>query len=718
MLRMITIIACCLVLAPGLRAEELKPTQFLFGASVYPDLQTRDEWNKMLDEFQKARMNVVRVGESSWGNLETERGQYSFGWLRDFLDDLAKRNMKAILGTGSYIPPQWLAAGNPEILIQLHPGVPSHPMARHAACLNHPLYREAMREYVLALGREFKDHPAVIGWQLGNEMEGMINVLDYNPACIQAWAEWLKKTYHTSEEFNRRLGLVSWGMKVRSLNEIPQPGEGVEEGGKQLAALTLAHRHFRRGVLLNFLIEQTRTLREAGVKRSITTDWNTVWHAVADDPLAPKALDIAGLNFYHPAGDAPDFWLNLSWHLDMHRSAHGLGRFWVTETTIGTSGYTFMDNPFPSHDQFRVWMLQPVAFGASLLMYWSGNRWHGGHWPHWGGLLDWTGQTELDFPWVVQTGEFFQKWGPRLLQYSVKARAVVLTDFDQRAALEVYPHTQGSQGLLAECFDAFHRLGIGVDSMNLTAAEDASRLEKYSLVVIPAATALDSSALPTSLKQDGEAGGNVLITPFTAYQSRDGVFRRDGFGANLAELTGVRVRTARKMGTSADPGRRDQQVAWIGGGMNGLSPVGITGFCEIMEVQPEAEVIAKFESHEPLLDGRPAATRRKLGKGGVFKLAFWPKDESVAQLIRKIVPDPKNPLAAITPPGVQAVPRTDGSMFLINTTSNPLRVQLTRAVSDRISGRKLDGATQMNGYEVLWVEQPTRAQINPQRGSQ
>ena len=25
--------------------------------------------------------------------------------------------MKAILGTGSFIPPQWLAAGNPEILV-------------------------------------------------------------------------------------------------------------------------------------------------------------------------------------------------------------------------------------------------------------------------------------------------------------------------------------------------------------------------------------------------------------------------------------------------------------------------------------------------------------------------------------------------------------------------------------------------------------------------
>jgi beta-galactosidase len=702
--RPVGVVVCCLALVSGLWAQEPKQTHFLFGASVYPDLQTREEWNRMLDEFQKAHMDVVRVSESSWGNLETAPGQYNFGWLRDFLDDLARRNMKAVLGTSSYVPPQWLAAGNPEILMEVRPGVRGHPMARHSPCLNHPVYREALRQYLLALGKEFKDHPAVIGWQLGNEMEFMVPVIDYNPAAQRAWTEWLKQTYHTPEEFNRRLDLVSWGMKVRSLDEVPQPGEGVEESGKALAALTLAHRHFRRDVLLDFFIEQRQALREAGVKHWITTDWNTVWHAVADDPLAPKALDVSGLNFYHPAGEAPDFWMNLAWHLDMHRSAHGLGHFLVTETTIGTSGYTFMENPFPSHDQFRLWMLQPVAFGASALMYWSGNRWHGGHWPHWGGLLDWTGQPELDFPWVVEMGEFYQKWGPRLLQNPVEARAVVLTDFDQRAALEIYPHTQGSEAVLAESFDAFHRLGMGVDSMNLPSAEDPSRLQKYSLVVIPAATALDGTALPAALKQYVEAGGNVLITPFTAYQSWDGIFRRDGFGANLMELAGVRVRTARKMGTSADQGRKDQQVVWTGAGMKGPSPVGVSGYCEIMEVQPGAEIIAQFKSDEPLLEGRPAATRKKLGKGTVFKLAFWPKDDSFARLIGEITSDPNNPLAAVAPPGVQAVPRTDGSMFLMNTSGHSVSVQLGRTVSDRISGRKLSGRTPMQGYEVIWVE--------------
>ena len=85
-------------------------------------------------------------------------------------------------------------------------------MARHAPCLSHPLYLSALRQYILALAKAFEAHPAVIAWQLGNEQEGAVTRLCCNPACEQAWREWLKKAYRTPEEFNRRLDLVSWGM--------------------------------------------------------------------------------------------------------------------------------------------------------------------------------------------------------------------------------------------------------------------------------------------------------------------------------------------------------------------------------------------------------------------------------------------------------------------------------------------------------------------------
>lgn len=693
------------------RAEP--PRAFLYGASVYPELQTREEWTKMLDLFKRAHMNVVRVSESSWGNLETAPGRFNFGWLREFLDDLAARKMQAFLGTSSYIPPQWLAGKHPEVLLQPWPGYRGDPMSRKCACLNHALYRQACRSYIAALGSALKDHPAVIGWQLDNEIEPMVGVICYNPACEKAWQDWLRKTYGTPQEFNRRLDLVSWGMKIDSFEEVPQPRLGVEnlvlelagstDARRKLPALSLAHLHFRRDVILGFLAEQAQTLRLAGVQQPILTDWNTIWLAFADDPKAAAFMDVAGLNYYQPSTDSPEYWASLAWHQDMHRSAYGRGHFITTENRFGAEGQTYISDPVPTREQFLMWGLEAAAFGSSALLYWSGNRWRGGHWPQWGGLLDWSGHPEPDFDWAIEEGAFFRKWGTHLLQHPVEASATVLTDFNQRAALEIYPHIKASLSVLPQTFDALHRLGIGVDSMNLLSAEDPAKLEKYSLVLIPAATALDSPQLAASLEQFVRGGGVVVITPFTAYMDADGIFRGDGFAANLKELAGGLVRTIRWMGPEQDSGSSPQAVEWQGAGMTGTSPVGMQGYCEFLEVGTEAVVIAKFKSRQTILNGRPAATLRKLGSGSVLKLAFWPGDGSLLRLLEGATSARHAFLAAPVPPGVLAVPHTDGSLFVINTSSREHAIHLRGPANDRISGSGVNGKTGLKAYQVLWL---------------
>jgi beta-galactosidase GanA len=134
------------------------------------------------------------------------------------------------------------------------------------------------------------------------------------------------------------------------------------------------------------------------------------------------------------------------------------------------------------------------------------------------------------------------------------------------------------------------------------------------------------------------------------------------------------------------------------------SAVGIDGYCEYMEPSSDVEVIGRFESNEPVLHGRPAATRRKLGKGTAIQLAFWPKDDSVLHLFRDLVPAGGNPLASPVPGGVQAVPRADGSLFVLNTTPRSAEIRLSRTVSDRLATRKLEGSVPLKPFEVLWLE--------------
>lgn len=697
---------------PGFAQQRTRVSErFLFGADVYPDIESAAQNESLLDLLERAHMNIVRVGEANWGNLELAPGQFNFGWLRDFLDKLHRRGISAILGTSTFVPPQWLVAAHPETLVVLEPGSgPSDPMSRHCPCLNHPLYRQACQRYIQALALEFRDHPAILAWQLDNEIESVVERICYNPACEKAWRQWLAQTYHSPKEFNQRLDLVDWGMEIQSFDEVPQPRPGVEgdpsaDVHRSLPALSLAELHFRHDVILGFLSEQASILRRNGADQWVLTDWNPVWTALADEPQAQAFMSIAGLNYYQTSLDKPASWNDSPWHLDMHRSCYQKGQFIVTETRFGVTGGTEMWDPAPTKEQFHMWDLQLAAFGASGMLYWTGNRWRGGHWPQWGGLMDWSGHAEPDVPWAAELGQFFAKWGPTLLAHPVDSRAVVLTDFDNRAALEIYPHIPHSRTVFTDTFSALHRLGIGTDTINSLRAEDLGNLRKYDALFLPAATALDNPLAVDAMHRYVIDGGTVIVTPFTAYMDHDGIFRDDGFGANLAGLTGGLVRTIRWTGSPQDGEKEQLYVNWTGSPLTGRSPVGLDGFMEYFEIQqPDTKVIAVFDSRQEIVNGKPAATARALGRGQVIKLAFWPQDDSFLNLIGKVVPGTRNLLAAPLPDGVLAVPRSDNSLFVINATSQAQSISLRKSSADRIGNRSVSTQENLRGYQVLWLK--------------
>jgi beta-galactosidase len=56
-----------------------------------------------------AGINVVRIGEFSWGLCEPEDGKFDFGWLKRVMDVLGERGIQVVLGTPTAAPPIWLA---------------------------------------------------------------------------------------------------------------------------------------------------------------------------------------------------------------------------------------------------------------------------------------------------------------------------------------------------------------------------------------------------------------------------------------------------------------------------------------------------------------------------------------------------------------------------------------------------------------------------------
>src|SRR5256884_135877 len=157
----------------------------LYGVAYCPEYMPYDRLDQDIELMRKAGITVVRVGESTWSSWEPREGDFQFAWMQRVLDRLQRAGIKAILGTPTYSIPTWLYKQHPEIVVT-HNGVapplsdpysPSYPPAltpgfygpRQNYDFLNPYFRQAAEGVIRQIISHFKDHPAVIGYQIDNE---------------------------------------------------------------------------------------------------------------------------------------------------------------------------------------------------------------------------------------------------------------------------------------------------------------------------------------------------------------------------------------------------------------------------------------------------------------------------------------------------------------------------------------------------------------------
>ncbi|HSH95936.1 MAG TPA: beta-galactosidase, partial [Roseimicrobium sp.] len=97
-----------------------------FGADYYPEhwvfpydgseAEPESRWKTDAQLMVAAGINVVRMGEFSWGLCEAREGAFDFAWVRRAMDVMHEHGIKVILGTPTAAPPLWLTQQHPEIL--------------------------------------------------------------------------------------------------------------------------------------------------------------------------------------------------------------------------------------------------------------------------------------------------------------------------------------------------------------------------------------------------------------------------------------------------------------------------------------------------------------------------------------------------------------------------------------------------------------------------
>src|SRR5882757_3962529 len=195
----------------------------LYGVAYYPEYMPYDRLDKDVEMMQKAGITVVRVGESTWSSWEPRDGDFQFSWMQRVLDRMQQAGIKVILGTPTYSIPTWLYKAHPEILVT-HNGVapplsdpyyPTYPPTilpgsygpRQNYDLLNPYFRQHAERIIRQIVGHFKDHPAVIGYQIDNETFPSGVPTEYQKA---AFLDRLKGKYKSPEALSKIWGLAYW----------------------------------------------------------------------------------------------------------------------------------------------------------------------------------------------------------------------------------------------------------------------------------------------------------------------------------------------------------------------------------------------------------------------------------------------------------------------------------------------------------------------------
>ncbi len=190
------------------------------GTYYYPEQWPRQQWERDFDHMVAMDLQIVHMGEFAWFTMEPSEGNIQLDWLSECVEMAKARKLDVILCTPTAIPPIWLEEKHPEILSLKADGtIARHGGRRHCAHTA-PAYVKAASRIVTALADRFAKDPAVIGWQIDNELNGAFSQNDHTHA---AFRDWLRGKYESIERLNDAWGCRFWNTYYTDWAQIKMP---------------------------------------------------------------------------------------------------------------------------------------------------------------------------------------------------------------------------------------------------------------------------------------------------------------------------------------------------------------------------------------------------------------------------------------------------------------------------------------------------------------
>lgn len=632
--------------------------------------------------MQAAGINFVRMGEFAWAKMEPSEGQFNFAWLDRALQILSAHGINAVLGTPTAAPPAWLYAKYPDIEAVSKEGIRYRFGSRDDTSINDAHFLTAVRTIVTAEAEHFKNNPAVLGWQIDNEVGGPYC---YDSACLAAFQDWCRAKYGSLGASNRAWGTVFWGHTYSAWSQIPLPWNTLS--GVYNPGLALDYHRFFSDDTRGFVKLQADILRRIAPGKAITTNEMGLFDQV-DYSRLNTVIDFVAWDNY-PMLSNPDYanYFPSGLGHDLMRGSKNQQNFMVMEQQGGLPGWmTFWSKQAPPQ-LYRLWAYQAIAHGADGVCFFRWRTSRFGTEQYWQGVLDQDGYLNARYRVVSRMGKEVTRLTPLLRGSTVISKIALLVSPDSRWAFDIQPTTKSlnyNRELLAY-YSALRRRGLNVDVIFPQA--DFSR---YRLIVAPLLF-VTSPALTERLTEFVRRGGTLVLTFRSGVKDEHNAVTLETLPGPFARLAGVVIH-------NFDPQTdQKQEVAMVGG-----STYPADAWYDVL-TPTTARTLATYGKR--YYAGRAAITENRFGRGNVFYVGTQPSslrfyDQFIARALQAAGVNAGPPL----PAGVELSSREKGArkiLFVLNYSNREQSVQIGEPTQNALTGAAEPPAVIVGGYGVL-----------------
>ncbi|MFO7636915.1 MAG: beta-galactosidase [Clostridia bacterium] len=646
-------------------------TRMVFGVDYYPEHWPEDRWSTDVRLMKEAGFNMVRLAEFTWSLLEPEEGCHDFRWLDKIIGMLHENGLGVMLCTPTAAPPEWLMHKHPEIYPTGLDGRVRGFGSRRHYCSNSAVFREYTEKIIQAMATRYRNHPAVMAWQLDNEFGCHDTVRCYCEDCAKGFGKWLEAKYGDIGVLNQQWGTVFWGQQYPSFDRVILPKPTICDAPKyglfaHNPGLILDFFRFSSDSMVEYSDFQVRILRENGVTLPITHNFMAGFYDIDYFKLA-EGLDFVSWDCYpHLTGANLDSYHEIAYQHDKIRGYKNM-KFWITEMASGPLGWNIMSRT-PNPGQLRLWTYQAVAHGADGILYFRWRPCLFGTEQYWHGVLDHDGIPRRRYQELKQTREELQKLQDVILQTDNDSQACIIHSFDNEWSHGYQPHSPGFSynNLLFSMHYGLQKAGINCDVRDMQAD-----LSAYRLVVFPAYN-ISSPEEAQKIREYVENGGTVVFTFRSGGRDSCNKITGETLPGYFRDLLGIDVIDYDALADARVP-------------LDGLLPHSEASFwCDVIDPRA-SQVLSTYGSE--YYAGSPCVTLNPYGKGRAVYIGFQTDPKTYANLFSHLYPD-----ASFLEPcdAIETVRRKKGDesfAFLLNHSNNSLSLQVFCPFTDLATGK-------------------------------